>query len=467
MPAFAPALVFAARILAPIALCAVANAQWELVASPTSPPVRYYGGMTFDVLRNRTVVFGGALAGPGFRNDTWTFDGQTWTQLTPPTSPGPRGHFQMVHDFVRDRIVLFGGRGGTGFNPPYLNQTWEFDGTTWAQIATANAPSARQWFGMAFDPVRGKVVLYGGQATSLPGDSDETWEYDGVDWSLRSPTVRPGPLQNAAMCFHRALNKVVLFSGIDVQVGGTSLTWAWDGLNWAQLPVTGLLPAPRTFARLAYDEGRQAAVLFGGMDPQTGTLRTDVWQFDGTSWRELLATGPVGRRGFGFVYDALGQRCVLFGGLNQSFQGVGDTWKFGPTWQTIGMGCPGSNGVPALAPAAAPGIARTYVARLTNLLPTVPFAVFATGFSATSWNGVPLPLAMDALGLTGCTLWISPDFLSASPALSGASSYSLTLPNDPLLVGQRLWQQGLSFEAPGFNPFGAVLSNATELTIGW
>lgn len=409
-------LALVSRALVASALCAVAAAQWEQIATPTSPPLRNYGGMTFDGVRNRTVVFGGGLVGPGFRNDMWAFDGQTWTQLAPPVAPGPRGNFQMVHDGLRDRIVLFGGRGGTGFNPPLLAETWEFDGTTWSLITNAAAPSARQWFGMAFDPLRDKVVL---------------------------------------------------FSGIDVQVGGTSLTWAWDGVNWAQLPVTGLVPAPRTFARLAYDEGRQAAVLFGGMNPQTGTLLTDVWQFDGASWRELLATGPVGRRGFGFVYDTLGQRCVLFGGLDQSFQGVTDTWKFGPTWTTYGTSCPGSNGAPSLVTLSAPGIARPFVTQLSNLFPAAPIAVFATGLSATSWSGLPLPLPMDSFGMPGCALWISPDYLAVSPAPNGSSSFTLTIPDDPLLIGQQLWQQGLSFEAPTFNAFGGVLSNAIATTIGW
>lgn len=455
------------RAFASIALCATSLAQWEQVTTTVAPPARNYGGMVFDSIRNQTVVFGGAQAGLGYRNDMWTFDGQAWTQLSPANLPSPRGQFQMVYDSLRDRIVLFGGRGGSGINPPLLAETWEFDGVTWNLVTTANSPSARQWFGMAFDSLRGKVVLYGGQASGLLLDSDETWEYDGVNWSLRAPTVRPGPLENAAMCFHAALGKTLLFSGIDVQVGGTSLTWAWDGTNWAQLQTTGAVPAPRTFARMAFDQSRQAALLFGGMDPHTGALFSDVWQFDGSSWVELLATGPVGRRGCGFVYDSLRERSVLFGGLNQSFQGVTDTWMFGPTWQAYGTGCPGSNGVPNLIAAAAPGVGRTFVAQMGNLLPFAPVAVIATGFSATSWNGAPLPLSMDPLGLIGCTLWISPDLAATLPAANGVSSYALTIPADPWFVGQRFWQQGFSFEVPGFNPFGGVLSNATAMTIGW
>ena len=43
--------------------------------------------------------------------------------------------FGLAYDPVRQRTVLFGGASGT-----LLDDTWEFDGQDWAQIATANAP---------------------------------------------------------------------------------------------------------------------------------------------------------------------------------------------------------------------------------------------------------------------------------------------------------------------------------------
>ena len=455
------------RFLLPLALCAHVAAQWELVPTSTVPPGRYYGGTTFDLIRGKTVVFGGAQSAPGFRNDMWSFDGTDWTQMQPPSVPSPRGHFQMVHDPVRDRIVMFGGRGGTGINGQLLNETWEFDGTTWAQIATPSAPSARQWYGMTYDAARGTIVLYGGQIAGILFDSDETWEYAGATWTRRITPINPGPLQNAAMCYHALLGKVVLFSGIDVQVGGNSITWAWDGTSWAQLQVAGTPPSPRTFARLAYDESRQTAVLFGGMDPQTGTLFTDVWDFDGVAWQQLPGTGPVGRRGAGLVYDSLRQRTVLHGGLNQSFQGVTDTWLFGPSSETFGSGCAGTNGVPSLAAATQPRVGRTFVSSVGNLLPFAPVAVFATGFSTTSWNGTPLPLPMDTFGMPGCTLYTAPELIFTVGASAGIANLPLTIPADPWFVGQQFHQQAFSFEVPGFNAFGGVLSNALTMTIGW
>jgi hypothetical protein len=53
------------------------------------------------------------------------------------------------------------------------------------------------------------------------------------------------------------------------------------------------------------------------------------------------------------------------------------------------------------------------------------------------------------------------------PASNGVANYALTIPADPWFVGQKFYQQGFSFEVPGFNAFGGTLSNATAMTIGW
>ena len=454
-------LLFAAITAAP------ATAQWELIATPTSPPARYYGGMTYDVIRGQTVVFGGGQSAPGFRNDMWTFDGTDWTQVTPPTVPTARGGFQMIYDLARDRVVVFGGRAGTGFNPPLSNETWEYDGTTWTQVITANAPAPRQWFAMAYDPARSRTVLYGGQASNFPIDSNETWEYDGTNWVLRNPATNPGPLENAAMCYHGALGRIVLYSGINVQVGGTTQTWTFDGTNWAQIATTGPVPSARTLARMAYDDSRGACILAGGMNPSTGTLLNDIWQFNGAQWREMFATGPVGRRGFGLVYDQARQRTVLHCGLDQAFVGVTDTWMFGPTSSQFGFGCAGSNGVPVLVAATPARIGATFVAGMGNLLTVAPLAVIATGFSTTNWGPAPLPLDMGSFGMPTCFLFVSPDQIATVPAFGGVATYALTIPADPWFVGQLFHQQAFSFELPGFNAFGGVLSNATTMSIGW
>jgi hypothetical protein len=60
--------------------------------------------------------------------------------------------------FVRD--VLYGGEAVCGV----LNDTWEWDGNEWTQVADMG-PSARKFHSLAHDTKERRVVLFGGQAS--------------------------------------------------------------------------------------------------------------------------------------------------------------------------------------------------------------------------------------------------------------------------------------------------------------
>jgi len=75
--------------------------------------------------------------------------------------------------------VLFGGLGGTNAAPVTFQDTWEWDGTDWTQRATSSSPPARADHILAFDAGRGRTVLFG--STSFA----DIWEYGPVvpgDW---------------------------------------------------------------------------------------------------------------------------------------------------------------------------------------------------------------------------------------------------------------------------------------------
>src|SRR5262245_7243689 len=86
------------------------------------------------------------------------------------------------------------------------------------------------------------------------------------------------------------------------------------------------------------------------------------------------------------------------------------------TAQPFGTGCP-SPGPTALGYAPNPGGGQLELFE-TGLAPgAVPVAVL--GFSATQWNGVPLPLSLAGLGLPGCSALLEPvlQTVTAVPAL--------------------------------------------------
>ena len=79
-----------------------------------------------------------------------------WVQLSPNNSPPARSYLTMTYDPVSGKTIAFGGFDGTG----YLNDTWSFDGISWTHNATQSAPPARAAAQMTYDSVAHKVVLF-------------------------------------------------------------------------------------------------------------------------------------------------------------------------------------------------------------------------------------------------------------------------------------------------------------------
>ena len=136
--------------------------------------------MDYDSARGMVVLFGG-FDGSLDKNDTWGWNGSTWTLLTA-SGATPRSNFAMAYDAGRSRTVVFGGYDASG----RLGDTWEWDGQVWAQVATMG-PSARGGTRMVYDGARGVVTLFGGyDGTAGKGD---TWQFTGAAPAItQSPT---------------------------------------------------------------------------------------------------------------------------------------------------------------------------------------------------------------------------------------------------------------------------------------
>ena len=140
------------------------------------------------------MLFGGSL-----NNETWKWDGLSWVQLAT-SGPSSRGCSLLTYDTVRQRMVLFGGltRTAPGTPSTVLNDTWEWDGTTWTEVLV-NGPVHRHSYGMAFDTVREHAVLFGGYA--LGGVADTWMEWHGLStslWGLRRVVGTPWPTTRSA-----------------------------------------------------------------------------------------------------------------------------------------------------------------------------------------------------------------------------------------------------------------------------
>ena len=429
---------------------------------PTQPPtVVSDHAMVYDLLRASTWLLCGATSGGGLLNDTWRYDGTTWTKASPATSPPARLRHAVAFDLLRGKVVLFGG--STATNTGHFADTWEFDGTNWQQLTPANSPTPRNDHAMVYDEARQKVLLFGGHDVSAVfGD---TWQWDGTNWTQLNPVTIPTVRRDFGMVYDKARRKVVMFGGFQGQGLGVPLndTWEWDGTDWTRVTTT-TSPSARGGFVMAYDIVRQRTTLFSGYP-----ITADTWNYDGKDWAlQTSAATPTGRSGHAMVYDFLRSRLVMAGGYDSAF--TNDTWEFSTTApgaiNPIGSGCAGTAGIPALSTtdSALPWVGTTLPLEVAAVPAAAPLTLLI-GASKQSWGSIPLPFNLSSLGMTGCTLQTSIDVTVPMANGGGLGTLALPIPVNFGLVGQQLYIQTFVIDIGG-NPGNATLSNGLALLFG-
>jgi galactose oxidase-like protein len=241
--------------------------------SPAASPAGLYGWtMVYDAATGNVVLFGGVGVHHNLLGQTWIWNGSDWIKQSPVHHPVAID-VSMAYDAATGNVVLFGGLGTGGAS---LNGTWVWNGSDWIKRSPAVSPPPRWDASMDYDAATGNVVLSGGAFEGvILGD---TWIWDGSDWIEQSPVTSPPARYYASMAYDAATGNVVLFGGIH-SPNNTFVrddTWVWDGSNWTeQDPATH--PPARASAAMAYDAATGNVVLFGGYNRFHGLKDTWVW----------------------------------------------------------------------------------------------------------------------------------------------------------------------------------------------
>ncbi len=255
------------------------GSTWTLHHPAVAPSARTGAAMVWDPASGQLLLFGGgATTGTGFSNQTWTWNGTTWTLLHPATSPPAREDNSLVYDAASHTVLLF-----AGWHGAYWDDMWSWNGTTWTQLNPATLPSGRDSYAFVYDPATKKVILYGGfRGTGYtPGD---TWSWDGTNWTQLSPSASPGVDVFAWQAAYDPASKQVILFGGD-EGGGVfgSSTWTWTGTTWSKLSPSAVPPV-RAFGTMTYDAADQKVVLFAGSENALTTFPTVPWKWNGTTW---------------------------------------------------------------------------------------------------------------------------------------------------------------------------------------
>ena len=111
---------------------------------------------------------------------------------------------------------------------------WAWNGNAWRELAQGAAtPSLRVAAAMTYDPLVGRMLLYGG---ALEGDyHGDAWWWDGTGWEAQAESA-PGPRAFAGLAFDAARQRMVLSSGHDRPMAPPLKdTWEWDGARWRRI----------------------------------------------------------------------------------------------------------------------------------------------------------------------------------------------------------------------------------------
>jgi len=236
------------------------------------------GVPVFDPIRHRILeVFGTDLIGRAL-DQVWALPldpPRTWTRLDV-TGPMPAGRFDysLTYDPVRDRVLLFGGawrHNPVDDQPTDLGDLWalSLDSLRWTPIAATGGPSPRREAALMYDAASDRILLVGGRSSTyrgyftlmdswyLPlGSGAPAWTPLGPDVPIGSRYEGPSP----ALVLDSIRDRLLAWDG---SFGLYALPLAAP-LAWQPIRMSGDLPTQRGTPGLSFDTSRDRMIMFGG-----------------------------------------------------------------------------------------------------------------------------------------------------------------------------------------------------------
>jgi hypothetical protein len=319
------------------------NPIWNCLQVTGTPPAARTGHTAiYDSIHDRMIVFGGfASSGAGVvyeTNDVWALslsDPPTWTQLTSndPFGPAARQRHSAIYDPIRDRMVVYGGEA------QYLNffsDTWALSlsgSPTWTQLSTAGDPHWRYSHSAVYDALQDRMVVYGGTTDqSVGGSFSEAWSLpmSGTPtWQLLDPSSPAGPRWGHTAVLDPMDDRMLVFSG----VGNYYLPDCWsmslkDPQGWTCVSPDPLRPERQYLASALYDPLQKRLIVLGGRTPEH--VVTDLWSFSLSDEAWIHATipgGPIGTTsGYHAVMDTRRNRLVVIGERYSTAVAMDEVW---------------------------------------------------------------------------------------------------------------------------------------------
>jgi Galactose oxidase, central domain/Kelch motif len=174
---------------------------WSRIrATGPAPLGRVAPASAFVAEEDALYIYGGVIAGGGAPQDLWRLslgDAPYWTELTTDGERPPGGITNaLVYDAEGTRLLLINGQPGG---------VWELGlqaPVTWKHLETSAGPSARRRFTATIDPLRRRLIVFGGLSQE-GGALDDCWTLSlgSLEWQR----VALGPLSPPPRYSHSAV----------------------------------------------------------------------------------------------------------------------------------------------------------------------------------------------------------------------------------------------------------------------
>jgi len=240
--------------------------KWERIIA-YGPYSRSGSAAALNTKTNEIVVFGGwGKGGPptDSRNDTWNFDGLHWNKVET-NFIDKHDHHKMVYADHINSFVIYGGFNST--SKTFDSSTWLLRDNVFTPLVIPG-PGARGNHGLAYDPVRKKVVLFGAKVYNQPA---ELWEFDGQKWEQVS-VGDIGMTTGHEMVYSQVHEMVI--------VNGHTGTFGWNGKTMIKIADPG---PTGSHTALGYDPKRKVVVAYGGFG-NNRSISAALWELKGDKW---------------------------------------------------------------------------------------------------------------------------------------------------------------------------------------